>query len=80
MPSYLESRNRPGNACDLPFDNHFDLVTCIDILEHIENDEHAIASIYNSLAPGGTLVLHVPAKYRRFPVFKKQINPPVAKK
>lgn len=52
----------------------FDLVICIDILEHIEDDMAALDSLYHATAAGGTLLLHVPSFYRRYPVFKERIN------
>jgi SAM-dependent methyltransferase len=55
-------------------ENLFDLIICIDILEHIEDDRAALDSLYNATAEGGTLLLHVPSLYRRYPVFKKRIN------
>jgi SAM-dependent methyltransferase len=39
----------------------FDLVTCIDVLEHLAEDRRAFAEIARILRPGGTLVLSVPA-------------------
>ena len=38
----------------------YDLVVCIDVLEHIKNDFLAMRNMSNSLKPGGSLVLHVP--------------------
>jgi SAM-dependent methyltransferase len=63
-----------GNACTLPWTDRFDLVTCVDIMEHIEQDDDALSSIQSAVRPGGMLVLHVPALYRRFPVFRKTVN------
>lgn len=63
-----------ASATDLPFENEFDLVTCVDILEHIGDDDLALQNIFRATTPGGTLVLHVPAMYRRFPVFRRQVN------
>lgn len=59
---------------DLPWQGHFDLVTCVDILEHIEDDRRALAGLFRALRPGGILVLHVPSLYRRYPVFRKAMN------
>jgi ubiquinone/menaquinone biosynthesis C-methylase UbiE len=61
-------------ATDLPFEDRFDLVTCVDILEHIEDDELALSNIFRAMKPGGSLVLHVPAMYRRYPLFRRQVN------
>ena len=54
--------------------NTFDLILCVDILEHIEDDLRALRGIFKAAAPGGVLVLHVPALYRRYPVWKKSLN------
>ena len=55
----------------------YDLVVCIDVLEHIENDFLAIRNMSNSLKPGGNLILHVPKDrklvlrhFRRFKDFR----------
>lgn len=42
-------------------DDSFDLVTCIDVLEHLEDDRRAIAELVRILRPGGLLVVSVPA-------------------
>lgn len=52
----------------------FDLIVCIDILEHIEDDQAALHHLYTIAAPGGVVVMHVPALYRRYPVWKKRLN------
>ena len=39
----------------------FDLVVCQNVLEHIAEEEEALAAIAAALAPGGTLFLLVPA-------------------
>ncbi|MCI5225315.1 MAG: class I SAM-dependent methyltransferase [Candidatus Electrothrix sp. AX2] len=59
---------------DLTEKNTFDLVVCVDIMEHIEADQSALNNLYQVMAPGGILVLHVPAMYRRYPVWKKMVN------
>lgn len=38
----------------------FDSVVCINVLEHIADDERALAAFFDLLEPGGTLVLLVP--------------------
>lgn len=39
----------------------FDTIICLNVLEHIEDDDGALARMYGLLAPGGRLVLLVPA-------------------
>jgi trans-aconitate methyltransferase len=56
----------------------FDLAVCVDILEHIEDDDAALHALYRTLRNGGILVLHVPTLYRRYPVWKKSLNFDVA--
>lgn len=46
----------------LPYrDDSFDVVTCLDVIEHIEDDRQAVAELARVLRPGGLLVLTVPA-------------------
>jgi len=39
----------------------FDTAICLNVLEHIEDDQKAIKNIFQLLIPGGTLILLVPA-------------------
>jgi ubiquinone/menaquinone biosynthesis C-methylase UbiE len=49
----------------LPFpDNAFDLVTCIETLEHIRDVQLALSEIRRVLRPGGLLALTTPAAAR----------------
>jgi SAM-dependent methyltransferase len=53
---------RQGRAESLPFpDGHFRLVLATDVIEHIEDDLHALREIRRVLVPGGHLLLTVPA-------------------
>lgn len=46
----------------LPFaDGTFDLVTCLDVVEHTPDDRAALAELRRVTRPGGTLVVTVPA-------------------
>lgn len=46
----------------LPFDKGtFELITLLDVLEHIENDQASLINLGNLLVPGGRLLLTVPA-------------------
>ena len=42
-------------------DSTFGLVTCLDVIEHTDDDVRALAELRRVLAPGGTLVTTVPA-------------------
>lgn len=47
---------------DLPFeDGQFDLVTCLDVIEHTPDDRHTLAELRRVTRPGGHLVVTVPA-------------------
>lgn len=53
---------RVGDAIDLPFeDAQFDLVTAVDVLEHVEDDVRAIAEAYRVCDDEGLFILVVPA-------------------
>jgi len=39
----------------------FDLVTAFDVLEHVEDDVAFVATLFERLRPGGTLLVSVPA-------------------
>lgn len=41
--------------------SHFDLITALDVIEHIEDDAAAVRSMLQMLAPGGRLLITVPA-------------------
>jgi SAM-dependent methyltransferase len=63
---FCRSRDAKWLTCapieELPFaDSSFDIVTCLDVIEHIEDDRRAVAEIVRVIRPGGLLVLTVPA-------------------
>jgi SAM-dependent methyltransferase len=41
-------------------DSVFDVITCISVIEHIQEHRQAIRSMYSLLAPGGRLILTCP--------------------
>jgi ubiquinone/menaquinone biosynthesis C-methylase UbiE len=50
-----------GSAYKLPFpDNSFDVITLLDVLEHVDEDK-ALSEIHRVLRPEGILVINVPA-------------------
>ncbi|MEA2150829.1 MAG: hypothetical protein QOD69_2659, partial [Solirubrobacteraceae bacterium] len=51
-----------GSVEDLPFpDAAFDLVTCLDVVEHTPDDRRTLGELRRVTRPGGTLLLTVPA-------------------
>jgi len=57
----LESVN--GDATGLPFaDGSFDRIIASEVMEHIVNDEGALAELARVLRPGGVLAVTIPAR------------------
>jgi SAM-dependent methyltransferase len=50
----------------LDIESEYDLVLCVDLLEHIANDDEALSNMHAALKPGGRLILHVPGRWRRW--------------
>ena len=77
LKNLCHKNKRPGIAGDLAVldsDNNFDLIVSVDNLEHIENDLNVLRCFYRAMKPDGTLVVHAPHYYRRWPVFKWSRN------
>jgi SAM-dependent methyltransferase len=55
-----------GTVDDVPGAQRFDLVCAFEVLEHIEDDVDALVSWRSRLAPGGHLLISVPAHQDRF--------------
>ena len=56
------TRVSQAGADPLPYgENTFDLVTALDVVEHIEDDRSALGEAFRVLRPGGSLLLSVPA-------------------
>ena len=50
-----------ADARNLPFpDSFFDLVVCLDVLEHIQEDHLVTSEIFRILKPGGNFLISVP--------------------
>jgi SAM-dependent methyltransferase len=61
LPPGAEADVKQGDALDLPFpDGEFDRVVAAEVLEHIPDDERAIAELVRVLRPGGTVGVTVP--------------------
>lgn len=63
-----------GDLAALDSDGQYDLTVSVDNLEHIENDLDVLQRFYRAMKSDGTLVVHVPHYYRRWPVFKWSRN------
>lgn len=53
-----------GDLTSHCFDIKFDLIVCIDVLEHIIEDERALKNMRNYLSKRGKLLLHVPQRHQ----------------
>jgi len=61
VPDGAEADIKQGDALALPFaDAEFDRVVAAEVLEHIPDDEAAIAELARVLRPGGTMAVTVP--------------------
>ncbi|MFV1974867.1 MAG: trans-aconitate 2-methyltransferase [Candidatus Scalindua sp.] len=52
----------------------YDLIVSVDNLEHIQDDEKVLHNFFQSLKVAGTLVVHVPHFYRRWPILAWKQN------
>jgi SAM-dependent methyltransferase len=51
-----------GSVLEMPFDaGAFDLAASLDVIEHLEDDLQALRELRRSVAPGGSLLVTVPA-------------------
>jgi SAM-dependent methyltransferase len=61
VPTGAEADIKQGDALQMPFaDEEFDRVVAAEVLEHIPDDERAIAELVRVLRPGGTIAVTVP--------------------
>jgi SAM-dependent methyltransferase len=51
-----------ADAANLPFrDEEFDIVTALDVVEHLDDDVVALRELWRIMRPGGLLIISVPA-------------------
>jgi SAM-dependent methyltransferase len=51
-----------GSVMAMPFaDGSFDLAVCLDVIEHLQDDRGALRELRRVVAPGGVLLVTVPA-------------------
>src|SRR5437773_3231861 len=56
------ARVRLGRVEEMPYrDGSFDVVTCLDVLEHTRDDVHSLSELRRVTRAGGHLVVTVPA-------------------
>ena len=49
-----------GDLLTMDYENRFDLILSVDVLEHIEEDREAISNISRALKPGGIFIFTTP--------------------
>lgn len=54
------------DICNTHLGNMFDLITCISVLEHIEDSDVAVRNMFSLLKPGGHLLLTFPYTERGY--------------
>jgi 2-polyprenyl-3-methyl-5-hydroxy-6-metoxy-1,4-benzoquinol methylase len=59
---------------DLEASGTYDLVTCLNVLDWIEDFEAALGKLHDALKPGGKLVLSVPHPFKDTGVWRKDWN------
>ncbi len=50
-----------GSLASYPKSQHFDIITMLDVVEHIDDDDGLLRDAYALLKPGGYLLIAVPA-------------------
>jgi SAM-dependent methyltransferase len=59
--------------CPLP-SSSFDAVVMLNVLEHIQDDDAALAQVYRLLKPGGIAIIEVPAGPRLYDAYDKALK------
>jgi SAM-dependent methyltransferase len=64
-----------GDIASLPLcSGAFDLVCALDIIEHVENDDEALAEIVRVSRPGGTVLISTPLHPSRWTAFDEFVG------
>jgi SAM-dependent methyltransferase len=64
----IEGEIRHGLLSELDSGDQYDVVSAFEVLEHIEEDQAALAEWIARVRPGGTLLISTPAHQRRYGV------------
>ena len=51
------------DVTDIKLKSKFDIILCLNVLEHVYDYQLAISNLYKCLEPGGTLIISVPYIY-----------------
>ena len=60
-------------VCELR-SQHFDTIVCVNVLEHIENDEQVLINMHDIIEINGRILLFVPAMSRFFNILDKRLG------
>jgi SAM-dependent methyltransferase len=64
LPEHISATQTCANALTLPFpDASFDRIIASEVMEHIPDDEGAMAELQRVLKPGGTIAVTIPARF-----------------
>lgn len=50
-----------GDLREINFQNEFDLILCVDVMEHIDDDVRVLKNFYNALKSEGYLIINTPS-------------------
>jgi len=56
---------REKDLATLAYQDRFELILSIDVLEHIQDDETLLYHLFQALKPGGHLIVSTPTAYRK---------------
>lgn len=62
-PKTKEVTFEVADLLKIDYDEQFDLIICIDVMEHIEDDVSVFKNFYRALKPGGYLLVNSPSIY-----------------
>lgn len=68
------ARFEEGDLARLGDDATFDLIVSVDVLEHIEAQESALANLSRALRPGGLAFYHIPTVRPKPVLFSRRLN------